>query len=204
MLKIPIGDLEELRQNPIAYKTKLESGAPRYGGPSYFQTLRNAIFEFHKSNNTNIGFSYLEEHLEGFKSIRRCQQVMDDFQWYISEVQKTNWPTFRIKLNIKVPLSTRFADSLMVSGQISKVDINVSGGYGAWLLSNKKHEAWREELQMPIIQNAIAVELNTISSKVSIGIYNFVDHFSDYYTFQENEIRQAHRELEVALLQMGL
>ena len=44
MLRIPLGDLDELCSNPAKYKaTRASPTLWRGGSPSYFQTLRNGI-----------------------------------------------------------------------------------------------------------------------------------------------------------------
>jgi hypothetical protein len=39
------------------------------------------------------------------------------------------------------------------------LDINPNEGYAAWLFRSKGVEGWENELQMPIVQNVIGVDL---------------------------------------------
>ena len=204
MLRIPLGDLDELCSNPAKYKaTRASPTLWRGGSPSYFQTLRNGIFEYHKDNDFTHAIGYLEERLERFKDAKKCEMVINDFHWYVAEVNKLQWPTFSTKLLVEIPLSTQFHDSFTITGQVSKVDINPKGGYGAWFLRRKETSEWQQQIQMPITQNAVAIRLKTDPSTVSIVIYNFLDHEVDYRIYSAGEIKNAHLTLENALRQMG-
>jgi hypothetical protein len=148
--------------------------------------------------------SYLESHLENFANKQKCQEAVDQLQWYIEEYQKLHWPLIQTRKNIIIPLSTQFADSLRVSGQVSRLDMHPDGGYAAWLLRKKGSDGWLQELQMPIIQNAVGVDLGKIHKvNVLVGIISFEERYIGYHEFREDEIKQAHLELEALFRQMG-
>jgi hypothetical protein len=203
MLRIPFGDLEELKKNPIAYKVRRETEIKQGGGKSYFGVLRNTIFKFHNAKNVLVAVNYLEEHLEGFRNRERCQKVVDDFRWYLGEYQALQWRTIKTQVNIIVPLTTQFLDSFKVSGQICRIDMNPDGGYAAWLFRSRKAEGWMNEFQMPIIQNAAAVRLGISPSRMTIGLYDFELHLVHSKNYSESEIGSAHAELEDLLRKMG-
>jgi len=204
MLKISLSELEEIRRDPIAYKSKRDAGFERKGNYSYFSVLKNAICEYHKASSSQIGMDYLETNLESFKNPKICQRIVGDFHWYISEFQRLNWPTFKVRINISVPLTTQYLDSYKITGQINRIDLNPNGGYTAWLFKNDDIKGWIQELRMPIIQNAVAVELGVIATMTSVGIYDFKNHCSELHSFSENDILSAHLELEGLLRQMGI
>lgn len=203
MLKISLTELEEIRRDPIAYKSKRDAGFERRGNYSYFSVLKNAIYEYHKTSNAHLGMDYLETNLERFKNRRTCQKTVDDFLWYVTEFQKLGWPVIKKRITVTVPLTTRYWDSYKITGQINRIDMSSDDGYAAWLFKNDDESGWKGELRMPIIQNAVAVELGVIPPMVSVGIYSFENHFSQLQCFSENEVRAAHLELEDLLRRMG-
>lgn len=203
MLKISLTEIEEIRRDPVAYKAKRDAGFKSGGRYSYFSALKNAIYEYHKTLSIQLGMNYLETKLERFKDPKKCGKVINDFHWYISEFQHLGWPAFKSRLNVTVPLTTQYFDSYKITGQINRVDMNPNGGYVAWLFRNDETSGWSRELRMPIIQNAVAVELGVVSSMVSVGVYSFKNYFSQMHTFSDNEVRSAHFELENLLRQMG-
>lgn len=204
MLRIPLTDLEEARKNPQSYRANHENKKKSGMKPSVYMVLRNAVFEFHKSSSYQIAMSYLETHLEQFSNRRKCEDAVDQLQWYIEEYQKLRWPLVEIRKNIVVPLSTQFADSLRISGQVSRLDMHPDSGYAAWLLRSKRADRWVEELQMPIIQNAVGVDLGkTHKARVIVGIISFSERYIGYNEYSEIEVRQAHLDLEAIFRQMG-
>lgn len=203
MLKISLTGLEEVRRDPIVYKSKRDSGYERQGRYSYFAVLKNTIHAYHKSSKVQVGMDYLETKLEKFKNPGKCQKTVDDFHWYVTEFQKLGWPAVKTQINITVPLTTQYWDSYKITGQINRIDINPNGGYAAWLFRNDDASGWKNELRMPIIQNAIAIELGVDPSMTSVGVYTFTDHNSQIHCFTDNEVEAAHYELESLLRQMG-
>jgi hypothetical protein len=204
MLKISLTELEDARKNPVAFRAKHEDKKRDGGNSSIYSTLRNTIFAFHKTSNFSSAMNYLESHLEKFPNQENCQKAVEQFQWYVTEYQKLGWPFVQTRLNIVVPLSTQYADSLKLSGQISRLDINLEGGYAAWLLRKKGSKDWINELQMPIIQNAIGVHLSKLEKpRILVGIISFEERYIRVHEFTESEIAQAHVDLETMFKQMG-
>jgi len=166
MFKISLTELEEVRVDPLAYKKKHDTVKRYFNNKSFFQTLKRAIYEYHNNTNAVAAMDYLENGLEKFKTRTLCEKAVDDLQWYIAEYQKLNWPTVLKKHNISIPLSTQFADSLKVTGAIHRIDMHPNGPYAAWLFSRGKPKDWLNELRMPIIQNAVGVELGVLPEMV--------------------------------------
>ncbi len=196
MFRISLTELEELRRDPAAYKKKRDTGAGYRPGKSVFQTLKRAIYTYHKDESALAAMNYLEDGLEAFKNRTPCEKAVEDLQWYIDEHRKLGWPTALRKYNISIPLSTRFADSLIVTGEINRIDMHPNGAYAAWLFSKRDAGNWLNELRMPIIQNAVGVELGAPPSAIHVGVYCFEDRTVNIHNFSNQEIRRAHSELE--------
>lgn len=203
MFKISLTHLEEVRRDPIAYKKKRDNGAIFRPGKSVFQTLKRAIYEYHKATNPIAAMNYLEAGLESFKNRRPCEKAVEDLQWYITEHQQRGWPTILKKRNISVPLSTQYADSLQITGEINRIDMHPDDTYAAWLFNKGTAGNWLDELRMPVIQNAVGVEMGVSPELVHIGIYCFEDRTVNIHNFTNNDIRRAHLELEDLFRKMG-
>lgn len=203
MFKISLTELEDVRKDPSAFKKKKETGKGFFPNKSLFQTLKRSIYEYHKENNASVAMNYLEDRLEQFKNRSKCKKAIEDLQWYISEYQKLNWATALRKHNITIPLSTKQADSLKVSGEINRIDFHPNGAYAAWLFIKGNGENWRNELRMPVIQNAVGVELGAEPAMVHVGVYCFEDHVTYLHNFSNSDIRRAHSELEELFKRMG-
>lgn len=203
MFKISLTELEEVRRDPVAYKKKREGRARFYPRKSVFQTLKRAIYEYHKNTNAFAAMNYLEDGLESFKSRPLCEKAVEDLHWYIAEYQKLNWPTILKKHNISISLSTQYADSLKVTGEINRIDMHPNGAYAAWLFSKRSAGNLLNELRMPIIQNAVGVKLGVLPTMAYVGIYCFEDHIVNIHNFTNEDIRHAHLELEDLFRKMG-
>ena len=204
MLRIPLIDLEEVKKNPIAYRSKHE-GKKRNGiNMSIYMILRNAVFEYHKNQDYIQAMNYLETRLEDREDKKKCQQAVEHLQWYVEEYNKLRWPLIQTRKNITVPLTTQYEDSIIVSGQVSRLDMLPDNGYAAWLFRKKGANNWLRELQMPIIQNAVGVDLGKIhKARVIVGIISFEERFIGHHEFNEDKIKHAHLELEDLFKQMG-
>ena len=203
MFKISLTELEEVRQDPVAYKKKRDSGSGFHPSKSVFQTLKWAINEYHKETNPLAAMSYLEGSLESFKKRAPCEKAIGDLQWYIAEHQKLGWATISRKHNITIPLSTQYLDSLKVTGEISRIDMHPNGAYAVWLFNKGSAGNWQNELRMPIIQNAVGVEFGAPPEQIHVGIYTFEDHAVNIHNFTNSDIKRAHLELEDLFRKMG-
>jgi hypothetical protein len=203
MFKISLTELEEVRRDPKGFRQKKETAGPFQGGRSIFQVLKRSIYEYHKSMDALTAINYLEGKLESFKSRARCEKAAGDLQWYIAEHQNRGWATILRKYNITIPLSTQYLDSLKITGEISRIDMHPNGTYAAWLFNKRDLGNWIDELRMPIIQNAIAVEMGAEPALVHVGLYCFGNHAVSIHNFTNVEINRAHLELESLFRKMG-
>lgn len=203
MFKISLTELEEVRRDPLAYRKQHDIGTGFRPGRSIFQTLKWAIYEYHKNENPAAAMDYLEDGLEAFKNRAPCEKAVEDLHWYIAEYRKLGWPTFLRKHNISIPLSAQYADSLKITGEINRIDMHPNGAYAAWLFGRGNAGNWLTELRMPIIQNAVGVELSAPPAMIHVGIYCFEDHTVNIHNFTNKDIQRAHSELEDLLRKMG-
>jgi hypothetical protein len=201
MIKIKLGQLEIVRQNPIAYKNSYgsSSGIRSWG---YFNALREGIRLFHKSgDNESQAVQYLANLLQRFKSDSKIEDTLEEFQWYVGNYFDRSWPTSEVFHNIVVPTDH---DPLMVkcSGEISRLDIVPSGGYCAWVFHSDKADNWKSELRMPIIQKITGDILGVPISEVKVGVISFKEKYSDYCSYIQEEINDSFSELNSIVSQV--
>jgi hypothetical protein len=205
MPRIPLRELEEVRANPAAYRRKLLTPSTIRFRASYFGALRDAISRYHRTNcDAQQAREYLQRRLRSFSNPRRCDEMIEQLEWYISEVEGRRWPTFQVRPNVSVPLTTRGNTPLSCSGQLGRLDLVPAGGYVAWLFRRGDLRDWEDELRMPLIQETVAHTLLSVpASEVQVGVYAFSVRQVALRTFADREIQEARRELDRLVRAMG-
>lgn len=195
--RLSLRELEEASADPVGYRAKLY-GTPRQAqGSIYFNALRNAIFNFHKPQWTaSQAENYLQERLAGAANAARRDEVLDQLRWYVEEYEARGWATFLTRLTVDVPLPDSAPADLAVSGQIARVDLVPSGEYAGWLLLSGDGRGWRQELRMPLYQEALARKMNVPVDETILGVYAFRNRSVEYTRYSVAEVKAAHLSLE--------
>lgn len=205
MARIPLGELDDARQNPAAYWQKLEHRTDDRRGETYINALRQTIFRFHDTGDFQEARIYLENRLANSKlrSMIRKAATVDQFEWYADEYATRGWPLSQTKLRLRVPLPRGPVD-LYCSGEVARLDIVPTGGYAAWLFCGPLNPAWRNELRMPLVQATVAEQvLGVPTDEVQIGIYSFQAQVVDLHRYSLSEIGDAKSALDQLLASMG-
>lgn len=205
MLRIPIGDLSDARDDPTSYRLKLldDSGGNTFTF-GYFNVLRNAIHHYHKSRNRrDLGQAYLETQLARFKAESKKQQTISRFNWYVDETREQGNVFVQSRLRVSIPLPARVDGVLQCSGEVGRIDILPSGGYAAWMLRSREAGGWEVELQMPLIQQAVARQLAIDASEVTIGVFAFGDSMVASKCFSSLAISRADNRLNKVIRSLG-
>lgn len=198
MQKIPLREIEEARRNPGAYRAKLQNSVMGGGTPmqwGYHNALREAIRQFHKmDDSSSAGSNYLEEKLGRFKNKQRCIDTIEQFYWYIDNYHHHGVITTQTYVNIQLPIEeSKFP--IRCTGQVSRLDLDLAGGYIAWIFRSQQPHGWKHELRMPIIQDVTSKVLGVPSSEMKVGIISFQEKFTDLCIFDEVQINSAFDEL---------
>lgn len=191
--RLPLRELEEANADPAGYRAKLY-GPPRQAqGSIYFNTLRNAIFNFHKPQWTAAqAESYLEDRLASAANASKKAEVSDQFRWYVSEYETLGWTKFLTRLTVDIPLPACAPAELTISGQIARVDLVPSGGYAGWMLLSGNGRGWRRELRMPLSQEALARKMNVPIDEIIVGVYAFRSRSVEHTSYSATEVGEAH------------
>ena len=201
---MPLRELDEADADPTGYRARLY-GPPRQAqGSVYYNALRNAIFNFHKPRwNAAQAERYLEERPAGAPNAARRAEALDHFHWYLEQYRALGWPTALTRLNLSIPLPPWAPTDLSLSGQVARVDFAPSGGYAGWIFVSGTARGWRQGLRMPLVQEALAQEMNVTTDEITVGIYAFRDRTVEHTSFTENEVAAAHTSLEVLLQRLS-
>ncbi len=205
MLKIPIGDLSEARDDPVSYRNKLlDETAGNTFTFGYFNVLRNAIHHYHKSRNRrDLGQVYLETQLERFKDGSKKRQTVSRFNWYVEETLEQGNILVQSRLRVLIPLPARVEGVLQCTGEVGRIDILPSHGYAAWMLRSRDSDDWEQELQMPLIQRAVARQLAVNASEVTIGVFAFGNSVVASTCFDSLVISRAESHLNRLIRSLG-
>ena len=203
MPRIPLRELEDARQDPAGYRHRMMQPSGVQYRPSYFSALRDAIARFHRTDRVTAR-TYLGQRLNTFRNQVKQRETLDRFDWYVQDTVQRGWPTFTSRTNLAIVLPPFVPGDVTCTGQVARIDLVPSGGYAAWILRNGVIDDWKEELQMPLIQEALATQvLHVEPSSIQIGIYAFRGYQVDVKLFSDVEIQQARDQLTALLRSMG-
>lgn len=204
MIRIPLNQLEQAIRNPTAYKRQLAHRSPQEYGPSYFGALRDAIFRFHRANDPFYAGQYLTDRLSRFRDYTKRQEMIRQFEWYVEDFFERGLLTFETRLRIVIPPPNRNIADIILSGEVSRVDIKQPKGYAAWLFKSREPESWFDELRMPLIQDVLSNSvLNTVSDEISVGIVSFEERYIDDRCYSQQQIASAWQTLDKLLTDLG-
>ncbi len=194
--RLPLRELEEANADPAGYRAKLFGPSRQAQGSIYFNTLRNAIFNFHKPRWTAAeAESYIEERLADAANASRRAEVLDQFRWYVGEYETRGWTKFLTRMNVDITLPSRAPADLAISGQVARVDLVPSGEYAGWIFVSGNARGWRQELRMPLTQEALARNLNVATDEIIVGVYAFRSRSVEHTSYSAAELTAARSSL---------
>ena len=188
-MRIPVSELEFCGQDVAGWvRARLNptGGAPRLG---YAGTVKLAIYFFHKSGNETAARAHLRDLLDRFQGSAQkaaAEQEFDSYlRWY--RLQQPIVASHRVRLEFSL------GSGIILGGEVSRVDVDVSsGGYRAVQLGTPR-SGWRSELRMPLIQLGIADKYQRGAAEVRVGFQQLDGSNLSLVSFSESELRAAER-----------
>jgi hypothetical protein len=203
-MRVPLGDLEEVRRDPGAYKRKQEAPKEKGPGYGYYNLLLDSISHFHR-HELSVDEGVREvvrrfDAIERLKSKRELEKTVVKFRDYAIQFvnSKLDKPLVRVQVAVRLPETF---DGLQVSGQLPRVDRLLNGDTVAWVFS-KAASLWDQELRLPLIQEAVADHLHAELDEVGLAVYCFEDGASKRFQFSDVRIAAARAELQGILTQL--
>lgn len=202
--RIRLSDLERAARDPAGFRAGMDAPSRseyRYG---YFNLLRDTIRRFHDNGGDEYqARMYLESGLTRFKDADKKLRTMRQFEWYIQEYRSSGFVAVEVMGRVEARLPEWAPQDLVCSGEITRLDMIPGGGLAGWLFRNNDISGWDQELRMPLIQEALALEVGRDVEDVMVGVYGFQQRLVDQRTFFQGEVRSAHRRFEGLLRQLG-
>lgn len=110
---------------------------------------------------------------------------------------------FSTRLNLDISLPSWAPTDLECSGQIARADIAPSGFTG-WIFLSGDTRGWRDDPRMPLIQEALAQEMDVTADEVTVGVYAFRERSVEQTSYSAAEIEAAYSSLEELLRRLRL
>lgn len=199
MKKFSITQLETARKNPLSFAQMLSGG----GGIGNYRTSKytdwkNAIYEFHKTEDLSKSLDYFESFF--YKHFKKDKRNIKSYEIYVkaienyaSEHKKNEFIFVESRKSVEIEL---IKEKLKITGQVPIINLNNKLGYSVYFFA-KQSTDWEDELRFPIIQDCVAKEvLGVDSDEVEIGIFALDTGNHLQKSFSHSAIKKARKELE--------
>ena len=195
-MKIPLRELEQVRQDPRAYLRKRErpNGAEFYGKSKYL-TLQRAAFHYHEEKgDLNSAREYLQDaYARQFKDQRSLQGSLDQLNNYAAAFKRLGNSVFKVRDQLRLSLPEAISREVSLTAQIPRLDLTTKG-YAVWLFSKVPVDL-RSELRLPLIQETYSKKLSAALDEITVGVYDFATANYESYSFTQREVAKAIDEL---------
>jgi hypothetical protein len=195
-MKIPLRELEQVRNDPRAYLRKRERpGGSDFYGKSKYLTLQRAVFHYHEEKgDLDSARKYLEDaHARQFKDQRSLQGWLDQLNNYAAAFRRLGNSVFKVRDQLKLSLPEAISREVSLTAQIPRLDLT-SKGYAVWLFSKVPVDL-RSELRLPLIQETYSKKLSAALDEITVGVYDFATANYESYSFSQREVNRATDEL---------
>jgi hypothetical protein len=192
-MKISHAQLESFRANPSAF---VAGQNPRtFSGPSMFRMWQYALKKVH-SENFDIAAEYLHDTIvSNFKvnerNAERMDNLIEDLQRYADAFESLG----HVAIEVLKPMNFVVNSKLIITGEITRLDLIPAGGYAAFVLSREEGEDWRRQIRFPLIQAHYARKLNCSLNEISVGVYSVPDRKHELQRFSALRVSAAQNEI---------
>ncbi len=192
MLRISHAEIEACRSNVARWVAARlnQSAGPRAG---YAGMTKLAIYKYHSTGDAEVARAHLRALLGRFGSEGKKLGAEAQLDAYIDWAERDGV----IVADRKVRLEFDLGSGVLLGGEVSRVDVDITGGYSAVLLGTPAH-AWRTELRMPLLQRAVARHFDRNEAEVAVGVQDLDGSGLQTVQFSRAEINAA--EATVRLL----
>jgi hypothetical protein len=199
-MRIPLRQLEEVREDPRAYLRKRERpNRSEFYGKSKYLTLQRAALHYHKEKgNLESAREYLQDaYARQFKDQRSLQGSLDKLNNYAGAFKRSGNIVFKVRDQLTLSLPETLSREISLTAQIPRLDLTTKG-YAVWLFSKEPADL-RSELRLPLIQDAYSRKLSAALNEITVGFYDFSTSNYESYSFTQREINRSTAELRQLL-----
>lgn len=184
-MRISHGELEACRRDVARWvAAKLNAGAgPRAG---YAGMTKLAIYKYHATGDADAAREHLRALLGRFANEGKKLGAEYQLDAYIEWAEREGL----IVADRKVRLEFDLGSGILLGGEVSRVDIDLAGGYRAVLLGAPDPD-WRTELRTPLLQRAVARHFDRDEAEVTVGVQDLDGSSLQAVQFSRVEIDAA-------------
>ena len=195
-MKIPLRELEQVRQDPQAYLRKRERPKGNdFFGKSKYRTLQRAAFYYHDTKgDLDKAKEYLQNAYDKFKDKRSLKDDFEKLENYAAAFENLGNSVFKVRDRLTLILPEGISRELSITAEIPRLDLT-SAGYAVWMFS-KEPASLKGELRFPLIQDTYSKKLSAALDEVTVGVYDFATSSYETYAFTQREINRAIAELQ--------
>jgi hypothetical protein len=200
-MRLSFSLLEKARKNPSRFGRNLPRKPGGYNSKNFRAYLFGAIKEFHRGKNKAEVVSAFELKCE--TTLQHQAQFRARLVHYTS-VLAEYCDTFALQRCDVIELNKRATLTLgqhCLTGRIERFDMRLPNGYRA-TTTQLYDDKWEAELRWPLMQKAIAQELNCSASEVEVGVFCLETGTYRYRTFTDSEIASAVGETQLILAEV--
>jgi hypothetical protein len=167
-MRVSHRELEQCRTNLKGWVSARISAKGGIIRPGYDQLTRLAIYKYHATNNAKAAVQHLSQLLKKYRNLSRIELAESNLHSYIQWFETHNIVTAKWKVRISVNIGS----NIMITGEVSRIDLNITdGGYQAILIGSASN-AWEDELRMPIIQKGVGQVFQRPENEIAVGVQN--------------------------------
>ena len=196
-MRISHSELEACRRDVsrwVAAKLNPAAG-PRAG---YAGMTKLAIYKFHATGDADTARDHLRALLGRFGDTGKKLSAEYQLDAYIDWAEREGL----IVADRKVRLGFDLGSGLLLGGEVSRVDVDLQGGYRAVLLGACDPD-WRDELRTPLLQRAVARHFAREEGEVSIGVQELDGGDLQTVRYSEAEIDAAEARARIVAAQLA-
>jgi hypothetical protein len=202
-MKLSFSQLESARKNPARFGSSFSGGRGSFNSNNFRTYLLAAINRFHRGESKKQVLDFFEDKCRTKLSLRsqfkgRLAHYMKVLADYCDGFASQGCSFVESNKFTSLTVGTH-----TLTGKVDRFDLRIPTGYRA--TAGQLYETnWESELRWPLIQRAIAREINCPVDEVEIGVFCFETGGYEYKIFSDSEITSAEAEANNVLTAVAM
>lgn len=185
-MKISHTELELCLRQPRGWLREKLTTPPHPFKTGYNRALLLSIYRYHKTRQTTVARQYLRDIIQRkqFKDVERVDEIEVAFEAYVRWCETENIAV--ADSHVLIGLGSGY---LNLVGEVSRVD--VTRDYYRAVLLGSFPANWRNQLRMPLIQQAISTQFARPVGEVAVAVQRLDGSNLDVHSYSSNAITRA-------------